>query len=81
MPWHALARDPPPSPRRPKCSLCVGIIFISYALQVKYRPFVDPNLDAVDAAVAQSKLPAAGLVYVRVGPGLLCIALLSSHSK
>ncbi len=26
-------------------SLCVGIIFISYALQVHYRPFVDPNLD------------------------------------
>jgi hypothetical protein len=46
-------------------SLCVGIIFISYALQVKYRPFVDPSLDLCHPAVAQSKLPAAGLVYVR----------------
>jgi hypothetical protein len=30
-------------------SLCVGIIFISYALQVHYRPFVDPNLDVATA--------------------------------
>ena len=29
-------------------SLCVGIIFISYALQVKYKPFLDPNLDAAE---------------------------------
>ncbi len=46
------------------CSMCVGIIFISYALQVKYRPFLDPNPDAArDARLAA--IPGAELVYVR----------------
>jgi hypothetical protein len=44
--------------------MCVGIIFISYALQVKYRPFLDPNPDAArDARLAA--IPGAELVYVR----------------
>ena len=44
--------------------MCVGIIFISYALQVKYRPFLDPNPDAArDARLAV--IPGAELVYVR----------------
>ncbi len=44
--------------------MCVGIIFISYALQAKYRPFLDPNPDAArDARVAA--IPGAELVYVR----------------
>ncbi len=43
-------------------SLCVGIIFVSYALQVKYRPFVDPNLDAASNVAGHTKA-----IYVRTG--------------
>ncbi len=44
--------------------MCVGIIFISYALQMKYRPFLDPNPDAArDTRLAV--IPGAELVYVR----------------
>ncbi len=44
--------------------MCVGIIFISYALQVKHRPFVGPNPDAArDTRLAA--IPGAELVYVR----------------
>jgi hypothetical protein len=60
--------------------MCVGIIFISYALQVKYRPFLDPNPDAAkDARLAA--IPGAELVYVRrrgnepaTAPCFLCTA-------
>jgi hypothetical protein len=45
-------------------SLCVGIIFIAYALQAKYRPFLDPNVDAAKDAAAVSS--GADVVYVRV---------------
>jgi hypothetical protein len=45
-------------------SLSVGIIFIAYALQVKYQPFLPPNSDMLGdkAAVASSGMQ---LVYVR----------------
>ena len=46
-------------PRSPPTSLCVGIIFIAYALQVKYKPFLDPNMDHatdVHAVTAEAKL-------------------------
>ncbi len=52
------------------CSLCVGIIFIAYALQVKYKPFLDPNMDhATDlrAVTAEAKL-----VYVSPTPAASC---------
>lgn len=44
-------------------SLCVGIIFVSYAMQVKYKPFLDPNLDVADSTKAA--VSGAELVYVR----------------
>ncbi len=50
------------------CSLCVGIIFVAYALQVKHRPFLDPNLDALhDAPTSDAGLWEVGsrMVYVR----------------
>ncbi len=46
------------------CSLFVGIIFTSYALQVKYSPYLESNMDDVKDAEA---IAAKGgtLVYVR----------------
>jgi hypothetical protein len=43
----------------------VGIIFIAYALQVKYKPFLDPNVDLASDQLATSN--GAKLVYVRAG--------------
>jgi hypothetical protein len=52
-------------------SLCVGIIFISYALQVKFKPFLDPNLDAADRLAVHGPIPGEQLVYVRGVGGCL----------
>jgi hypothetical protein len=50
----------------PTCrSLCVGIIFIAYAAQVKYKPFLDPNLDSANDV--RAKATGVVLVYVRAG--------------
>ncbi len=63
-------------PSRP--SLSVGILFIAYALQVKFRPFLDPNLDMAEDVRAVSG--GAALIYVSVsacvhagGSGALCL--------
>ncbi len=61
---------PPPPPRfwHPSCSLSVGIIFTSYALHVKYMPFLPPNNDMLGDKVAlQSGM---AMVYVRRLPPL-----------
>jgi hypothetical protein len=64
-------QTPPPPPR----SLSVGIIFVSYALHVRYMPFLDPVApEAVNQLGSRSAL-ASGiqLVYVRVPSiGLQC---------
>jgi hypothetical protein len=44
-------------------SLSVGIIFISYTLQVKYQPFLPPNNDMLSDQ--QLTFTGARLVYVR----------------
>ncbi len=41
----------------------MGIIFIAYALQVKYKPFLDPNVDLASDQLVTSN--GAKLVYVR----------------
>ena len=43
--------------------MSVGIIFIAYALQVKYQPFLPPNNDLLDDKAALS----SGMALVYVG--------------
>ncbi len=54
----------------------MGIIFISYALQVKFKPFLPPNNDVLD----DDDILSSGLrlVYVRAATATLHCALLSA---
>jgi hypothetical protein len=53
-------------------SLSVGVIFASYALHVRYRPYLDPNVHQLEDSSAVHS--GAKLLYVRVnaclGPGV-----------
>ena len=51
--------------------MSVGIIFIAYALQVKYQPFLPPNNDLLDDKAALS----SGMALVYVGWLELAIGL------
>ncbi len=62
---------PPPSPTHPSHlhSLSVGIIFIAYALQVRFRPYADSDMtEGLDLNTLVLG-PGMRLVYVRSGRG------------
>lgn len=56
------------------CSLSVGIIFVSYALHMRYLPFLDPNESKLVVAADTRNALASGvrLLYVREQRAVHC---------